>query len=238
MSIASRMFLAAVFAAGLAVPGGAHAAVQGFSIALTDMTLAYDPAYPGNIPDLSATAAAFGGMPAFPLPHNGSYTDTLTGDYAVFDNLPPLTESIRWREFYQITLNGRTLFENHGLLGPVSANDIINAFLMVTGLKPAAADFVLRVLEMNSNLSLFGGKFDYAYNFAPDDRAVGTFAVGSTEDLVTLLGLPYKFPAGTNQLSFAFSIFAVPEPPTWLMLMAGGAGLLVIRALARRRAPA
>ena len=38
MSIASRAFLAAMVAAGLMVSGGAHAAVQGFSIALTDMT--------------------------------------------------------------------------------------------------------------------------------------------------------------------------------------------------------
>jgi hypothetical protein len=38
MSIASRAFLAATLAAGLMVSGGAQAAVQGFSIALTDMT--------------------------------------------------------------------------------------------------------------------------------------------------------------------------------------------------------
>jgi hypothetical protein len=38
MSIASRIFLAATLSAGLVAPGGAQAAVQGFSIALTDMT--------------------------------------------------------------------------------------------------------------------------------------------------------------------------------------------------------
>jgi hypothetical protein len=38
MSIASRIFLAATLAAGLTVSGGAQAAVQGFSISLTDVT--------------------------------------------------------------------------------------------------------------------------------------------------------------------------------------------------------
>ena len=41
---------------------------------------------------------------------------------------------------------------------------------------------IVRVLENNNYLSILDGEFDYGYNFAPDDRTVGTFAVGSTED--------------------------------------------------------
>ena len=40
MSIASRTFLAVALAMGLLIPGGAQAAVQGFLIALTNMTFA------------------------------------------------------------------------------------------------------------------------------------------------------------------------------------------------------
>ena len=39
MSIASRIFLAAALAAGLMASGGAHAAVQGFSIDLGDLQI-------------------------------------------------------------------------------------------------------------------------------------------------------------------------------------------------------
>jgi len=226
MSIASRIFVAAALAAGLAAPTGAHAALQGFSIALTDVTLAYDPAYPGNTPDLSATAAAFGGMPAFPLPHNGSYTDTLTGDYAVTDNLPPLDKSEFWLDSYEITLNGVTIFkkDNNGPIGPYSAAFIWEAFLNVSG-NPTLANIVAHYLENNDHLDTPNGVLDYKYNFAPDDRDVGTFAVGSTMDLYKVLNFPEVFPVGTSTLSLSFSIFAVPEPPTWLTL---GAGFLVI----------
>ena len=43
-------------------------------------------------------------------------------------------------------------------------------------------------------------------------------------------------PDGPNvwSLTFSATVTTIPEPPTWLMLMAGGAGLLVIRGLARR----
>ena len=58
MSIASRISLAATLAAGLMVSGGAHAAVQSFSIALTDLTPHHSASG-----DLSAEVAAFGGQP-------------------------------------------------------------------------------------------------------------------------------------------------------------------------------
>ena len=63
MSIASRIFLAAALTAGLTAPGGAHAALQGFSIDLGNpedpLTLDYNPA--GG---LSAAAAPSNGKPA------------------------------------------------------------------------------------------------------------------------------------------------------------------------------
>jgi hypothetical protein len=84
MKIASRAFLAVAFAAGLMVSGGAQAAPEGFSIDLTDMTFERGS-------DLTAEAAAFGGQPALGLLGNATYkyNETLTGDYAVVDDLPP-----------------------------------------------------------------------------------------------------------------------------------------------------
>ena len=61
-----------------------------------------------------------------------------------------------------------------------------------------------------------------------DDRTTGTFAVGSTEGL-GLLSSFGSLPEGddTWSLTFSATVTTIPEPPTWLMLMAGGAGLLV-----------
>ena len=84
MSIVSKIALAGAFALGLATPS-AHAAVQGFSITLSDMTFETGSG-------LSAEAAAFDGNLAIELPNNGSYSETLTGDYAVSDTLPPSNE--------------------------------------------------------------------------------------------------------------------------------------------------
>jgi hypothetical protein len=89
MSIASRIFLVAALAAGLMAPGGAHAALQGFSIDLGDpqnpLTLDYNPA--GG---LSAAAAPSNGKAALELKNNGSYLTTLTGNYDVVDTLGSL----------------------------------------------------------------------------------------------------------------------------------------------------
>ena len=112
MSIASKVFLAVVFAAGLSVTN-AQAAVQGLSIALTDLTPEHS-----SSGGLSAAAPAFGGQPAKPLQHNGSYIDTLTGDYAVTDNLPPSNEAVFWQTFTQITLNGNPFFTENEIVGP------------------------------------------------------------------------------------------------------------------------
>jgi hypothetical protein len=238
MSIASRIVLTA-FAAGLMVSGGAHAAVQGFSIALTDMTFERGS-------NLSAEAAAFGGQPAIELSNNGSYDETLIGDYAVSDTLPPSDQSVFWQTFTQISLNGNPFFTANAIVGPESQDDIWSAILNVTGLTPAQLA-VLKAVLVNHNVLNTGGEFDYAYNFAPGDRTVGTFAVGSDKDLTSTEDFgPYvdpftafesiSAPDGPNvwSLTFSATVATIPESPTWLMLMAGGAGLLIIRGLARR----
>ncbi len=238
MSIASKISLAAVFATVLSVTS-AQAAVQGFSIALTDMTFERGS-------DLSAEAAAFGGQPAIELLNNGSYSETLTGDYAVSDTLPPSDQSVFWQTFTQISLNGNPFFTANAIVGPESQDDIWSAILNITGLTPAQLA-VLKAVLVNHNVLNTGGEFDYAYNFAPGDRSIGTFAVGSDKNLTSTEDFgPYvdpfaafdsiSVPDGPNvwSLTFSATVTTIPEAPTWLMLMAGGAGLLVIRGLAHR----
>ena len=62
------------------------------------------------------------------------------------------------------------------------------------------------------------GEFDYRYNTL--NQPVGTFAVGTTADLGQKIALN-----PVNSLSFDFSIFVVPEPSTWAMMLLGFAGL-------------
>jgi hypothetical protein len=230
MSIASRTFLVVALAMGLMAPSGAWAAVQEFSIALTNLTPHHNSG--GG---LSADIAAFGDQPAKALQHNGSYVETLTGDYAVTDNLPPSNDAVFWQTFTQISLNGNPFFTANEIVGPTSPDEIWQAILNITNLKPAVLALIVRVLENNNYLSLLNGEFDYGYNFANGDRTAGTFAVASTESL-GLLSSFGPLPKGddTWSLTFSATVTSVPEPPTWAMLMAGGAGLLMIRGLARR----
>ncbi len=246
MSIVSKLSLAAVFAVALAAPSGAQAAVQSFSISLSDMTFERGA-------DLSAEAAPFGGQPAIALMNNGSYTETLTGDYAVSDTLPPSDKAEFWQTFTQISLNGNPFFTENAIVGPESQDDIWSAVLKISGLTPAQLA-VLKAVLVNHNVINTGGAFDYAYNPPPtaDDRTHGTFAVGSDKNLTSTSYLgayvdPFAafesiaVPDGPNvwSLTFSATVTTVPEPPTWAMLMAGGVGLLVIRGLAdRRRVPA
>jgi hypothetical protein len=233
MSIASRAFFAAALAAGLMLPGGGAHAVQGFSIELGDpqnpLTLNYNPA--GG---LSAEVAPANGQPAKELQHNGSYLATLTGDYAVINDLPPVNESIFWQESYQITLNGQTLFENTGIVGPYSGEEVWQAFLFafnkVSGLPSGDLNVIIAVLEHFDSFSAGMGEFDYRYNSL--NQPVGTFAVGTTEDLGSKVALN----VGENTLSFDFSLFAVPEPSTLAMLLLGFAGLGFVRYRQTRRA--
>ena len=230
MSIVSKIALAGAFALGLATPS-AHAAVQGFSISLTDMTFERGS-------NLSAEAAAFGGQPAIELLNNGSYSETLTGDYAVSDTLPPSDQSAFWQTSTQISLNGNPFFTENAIVGPESQDGIWSAILNITGLNPAQLA-VLKAVLVNHNVLNTGGEFDYAYNFVPGDRTTGTFAVGSDKNLTSTEDFgPYvdpfsafdsnPVPDGPNvwSLSFSATVTSIPEPPTWLMLVAGGAGLL------------
>ena len=241
MSIAYRIVLAATLTAGLMVSGGAQAAVQGFSIALTDMTFQLGS-------NLSAEAAAFGTQPAIELSNNGSYSETLTGDYAVSDTLPPSNQSVFWQTSTKISLNGNPFFTADAIVGPESQDDIWSAILNVTGLTPAQLK-VLKAVLVNHAIVNTGGEFDYAYNPPPSagDRTVGTFAVGSDKNLTSTQDFgayvdPFtafesiSVPDGPNvwSLSFSATVTTIPEPPTWLMLMAGGGGLLIMRGLARR----
>jgi PEP-CTERM motif len=245
MSIASRMFLAAALAAGLLLPGGARAALQGFSqgfsIELGDpqnpLTLDYNPT--GG---LSAAAAPSNGKPALELKNNGSYLATLTGDYAVFNNLPPVNEPVLWHESYEITLNGHIIFENPGaIVGPFTGDDIwmafVHAFGQFTGKTDMQAGAVLKVLiavlehfDSFSVPSIPPGEFDYAYNTV--NQPVGTFAVGTIDDL----GQKIALNLGKNTLSFDASLFVVPEPSTWAMMLLGFAGLGFVGYRRTRRA--
>jgi hypothetical protein len=239
MSITSRACLAATLAAGLLVSGGAQATVQGFSISLTDVTFERGS-------NLSAEAAAFGDQPAIKLKNNGFYNVTATGDYTVSDTLPPSDKEVLWQTFTQISLNGNPFFTENALLGPESQDDIWSGILNITGLSNAELLF-LRAVIVNHNVFSTGGVFDYAYNPPPtaSDRTTGTFAVGSSKDLAIENFGSYvdpfaafdsiSVPDGPNVWSLTFSAtVAAPEPPTWLMLMAGGAGLLIIRGRGRR----
>jgi hypothetical protein len=238
MSIASRIFLAAALAAGFMAPGGAHAALQrGFSIDLGDpedpLTLDYNAA--GG---LSADVAASNGQPAQELQNNGSYKATLTGTYDVVDDLASLDKNkpVFWQESYEITLNGRPLFEGHGILGPDSPEFIFQAFLFVfnkfTGLPSADLPVIIAVLEHFDHFSAPStppGEFDYRYNTL--NQPVGTFAVGTTADLGSRISL-----SAVDTMSFDFSLFVVPEPSTWAMSLLGFAGLGFVGYRRTRRA--
>ena len=198
MSIASRIFLVAALAAGLMVPSGAHAALQGFSIDLGDaqnpLTLDYNPA--GG---LSAAAAPSNGKPALELKNNGSYLTTLTGNYDVVDTLGSLdkNKSVLWLRSYEITLNGHVLFAAPDqIVGPFTGDDIwmafVHAFGQFTGKTDMQAGAVLNVLiavlehfDSFSVPSTPPGEFDYAYNTL--NQPDGTFAVGTIDDLGSIL---------------------------------------------------
>jgi hypothetical protein len=101
--------------------------------------------------------------------------------------------------------------------------------------KPRVAKFLLDLLVTHlethdsAELTLKGIEFDYAYNAL--DQLVGTFAVGTSESLGQKIALN-----PTNTLSFDFSIFVVPEPSTWAMMLLGFAGLAFVGYRQTRRA--
>ena len=52
-----------------------------------------------------------------PSSYNGSYMETLTGDYAVSDDLPPSDQPVFWQTFTQIMLNGNPFFTANEIVG-------------------------------------------------------------------------------------------------------------------------
>ena len=141
MLIASRIFLGAVLAAGLAVPSGAQAAVQGFSIDLGTPAdpLTLDWSATGG---LSAAAAPSNGQPAKELKNNGSYFTTLTGNYDVVDDLGSLDKNkpVLWLRSYEITLNGHIIFAAPDqIIGPTTGAEswqaLVHVFAEVIGKK-------------------------------------------------------------------------------------------------------
>jgi hypothetical protein len=239
MSIASRTFLAAAFAAGLTIPGGAHAALHGFSL---DLGTPSDPMTLDSGTGLSAEVAASNGKPAMELPNNLLYKTTLTGNYTVVDNLAGLdtTKPLTWRESYELTLNGAVIFTVDDILPSTKGEDIwksvVTLFADVTGLPSADLPVIIGVLKNIDSFSLPPnppdrppGEFDYIYN--TKDQLVGTFALGTIEPLGDKIVLNPE-----NTVSFDFSAFVVPEPSTWVMLLLGFAGLGFVGYRQTRRA--
>lgn len=218
----------------------AQAAVQEFSISLTDMTFERGSG-------LAAEAAACCGDSAIELPNNGRYNETLTGDYAVVDDLTD--QQAYWQTFIQISLNDTPFFTANQIVLE-SQGQVFATILRLTGLKPPLLNIIIATLENHNHIDT-GGTFDYAYNPPPSpmtDRSPGTFAVGSTklgspddpfgspnDPLSVFESTPVSDRPNVWSLTFSATFFApAPELPTWVMLMAGAAGLLAIRGLTRR----
>lgn len=226
MSIGSRILLPAALAAGLMIPGGADAAVYGFSL---DLGTPSDPMTLDSGSGLSAEVAASNGKPAVELPNNGLYKTTLTGKYAVVDDLAGLdtTKPVDWKRSWELTLNGQVIFAVDDILLSTTGDDlwksIVTTFADVTGLPSADLPVIIAVLKKFDSFSLPPnppdrppGEFDYIYNTL--DQPVGTFALGTIQPLEAVLN-------PENTVSFDFSAFVVPEPSTWAMLLMGFAGL-------------
>jgi hypothetical protein len=202
----------------------------GASIALTNVLLDYQPV----ASDLSAQAAAIGGLPALPLLHNGIYKDTAAGDFAVTVNLPPLDQPHLWRISDDITINGRHAFGGQDIVGPISINEAIDEALgrlspFVQGVVKAIANQLLTQPQHNGL-----GLLDWSYNRNPANDLTGTFAIGSTLDLPKLLIgeslIPGKFTFSLSASAFAID---VPEPVALLIF---APAVLLLLALRRRNA--
>jgi hypothetical protein len=202
----------------------------GASIALTNALFDYDPINK----NLSAEAAAIGGLLALPLLNNGHYTDTLAGDFAVTVNLPPLDEQHIWLVSDDISINGRHAFGGHDTVGPISVTDAIEAALGrfspgIQGIIKGIGHLLLTQPQHNGL-----GLIDWSYNRDPADDLTGTFAFGSTLDLPKL-AIGESLIPGEFMISLSASAFAVdvPEPAAVLILTPA---LLALLALRRPRA--
>src|SRR5277367_1702746 len=98
-----RLTILAAVLAGSALlwPLSGWAAPIGASIALTNVLFDYQPV----ASNLSAEAAAIGGLPALPLLNNGLYKDTAAGGFAVSFNFPPLDQPQLWLISDDVSIN-------------------------------------------------------------------------------------------------------------------------------------
>jgi hypothetical protein len=144
----------------------------GASIALTNVLFDYQPV----ASNLSAEAAAIGGLPVLPLLNNGHYKDTAAGDFAVTLNLPPLNQPHVWLISDDLSINGQHVFGGQDVFGPISVTGAVDEAL------GRVSPFVQRVIEAQVNLLMTQpqhnglGLLDWSYNRDPADDMTGTFA--------------------------------------------------------------
>jgi hypothetical protein len=220
--------LAAVLAGGaLLWPLPGWATPIGASIALTNVLFDYDPA----AKNLSAEAAPIGGLPALPLLHNGHYTETAAGDFAVTANLPPPDQQDFWLISADFSIDGVHLFGGQKTFGPISVTEAIaDTFGMLSPAVQRLIEIQAMALLNDPQHSLFNGVLDWSYNRDPVDDLTGTFALGSGLDLFQLITgqslVPLEF-----TFSFSASAFAidVPEPGAMLIFAPALLGLLALR---------
>ena len=219
--------LAAVLVGGaLLCPLPGWATPIGASIALTNVLFDYQPV----ASNLSAEAAAIGGLPVLPLLNNGHYKDTAAGDFAVTLNLPPLDQPHVWLISDDLSINGQHVFGGQDVFGPISVTGAVDEAL------GRVSPFVQRVIEAQVNLLLTQpqhnglGLLDWSYNRDPADDMTGTFALGSTLDLPDLV-IGRSLIPGEFMFSLSASAFAVdvPEPAALLIFAPALLGLVVLR---------
>jgi hypothetical protein len=214
----------------LSWPSLGSAAPIGASIALTNVLFDYQPV----ASNLSAEAAAIGGLPALRLLNNGRYKDTAAGDFAVTFNLPPLDQQHVWLISDNLSINGQHVFGGQDIFGPISVMGAIDEALgrvspFVQGLIKAQLNLLLTQPQHNGL-----GLLDWSYNRDPADDLTGTFALGSILDIPDIV-IGRSLIPGEFMFSFSASAFAIDVPePVGLSIFAPA--LLVLVALRWRTA--
>lgn len=218
---------------GLLWPLPGWAAPIGASIALTNVLFVYDPVHK----NLSAEAAAIGGLPALPLLNNGKYADTASGNFAVTLNLPPLNQQNLWLVSLGVTFNGQQILEAEDITGPISVMQAYDKALGLVppGVQPIVKNIINFLLTEPQHALL--GLLDWSYNRDPGNDMTGTFALGSTLDVLKVLNIDFPVPPGENTFGFSASVFVleVPEPVGVLILAPAVLGLVALRRRAAHR---
>ncbi len=219
-------FMSVFLLLALLWPLSGGAAPIGASIALTNVLFDYQPV----ASNLSAEAAAIGGLSALPLLNNGRYKDTAAGDFAVTLNLPPLDQPHPWLISDDLSINGQHVFGGQDVFGPISVTGAVDEALsrlspFVQGIVKAIGKQLLTQPQHNGL-----GLLDWSYNRDPADDLTGTFALGSTLDLPQLI-IGRSLIPGEFMLSFSASAFAidVPEPVGVLIFAPALLGLVALR---------